>query len=116
MIGSPTWTSWDSHLAIPVSLEIVVAISSIRAARASPIRLRYLARSSAGVLDHVSKAALAAATAPSTSAAVPAGTVAITSSVTESMTSMVSDDSGDVQAPLMYSLSKVVAVSVMDPS
>ena len=88
LIGSPTWTSWDSHLAIPVSLEIVVAISSVRAPRASPMRLRYLARSSAGVADHASKAALAAATARSTSAAVPAGIVAITSSVTESMTSM----------------------------
>ena len=108
LIGSPTWISWDSHLAIPVSLEIAVASSSARAPSASPIRLRNLARSSTDVLDQVPNAALAAATARSTSAAVPAGTVAITSSETESTTSIVSVESDGVQAPSMYSLSKVV--------
>jgi hypothetical protein len=111
LIGRPTWTICDSHLAMPVSLEIVVASSSIRAPRASPMRERYLARSSTGVCDHDSNAALAALTARSTSAAVPAGIVAITSSVTESMTSMVSDESDGVNAPSMYSLSNVVMVA-----
>ena len=60
LIGRPTWTICDSHLAMPVSLEIVVASSSMRAPRASPMRDRYLARSSTGVCDQVSNAALAA--------------------------------------------------------
>ena len=101
LIGSPTCTSCDSHLAMPVSLEMVVAISSMRAPRASPMRLRYLARSSTGVVDHVSKAARAAATARSTSPAVPAGIVAMTSSRHESITSMVSEESEGVQDPSM---------------
>ncbi len=100
-MGRPTWTICDSHLAMPVSLEIVVASSSMRAPRASPMRDRYLARSSTGVCDQDSNAAFAALTARSTSAAVPAGIVAITSSVTESMTSMVSDESDGVNAPSM---------------
>ena len=110
LIGRPTWTSWDSHLAIPVSLEMVVAISSVRAPRASPIRLRYLARSSGDVAAQSGNAALAAATARSTSEAEPEGIVAITSSVTESMTSSVPAPSEAVQAPSMYSLSNVVIV------
>ena len=65
------------------------------------MRLRYLARSSTGVADHVSKAPLAAVTARSTSAAVPAGIVAITSSEIESITSIVSVESDAVQAPSM---------------
>ena len=74
-----------------------MAISSIRAPSASPMRVRYLARSSAGVADHAGNAALAAATAASTSAAVPAGIVAMTSSVTESITSIVSVEPGAAQ-------------------
>ncbi len=86
---------------MPVSLEMAVAISSMRAPSASPMRVRYLARSSTGVVDQPSKAAFAAATAASTSAAVPAGMVAITSSVTESITSIVSVEPGATHAPSM---------------
>jgi hypothetical protein len=110
LIGSPTCTICDSHLAMPVSFEIVVASSSIRAPRASPMRVRYLARSSTGVVDQVLNAARAACTARSTSAAVPDGIVAMTPSVTESMTSMVSVESDGVHAPSMYSFSNVVMV------
>ncbi len=105
LIGNPTWTSCDSGFTIPVSRLMTVAISSIRAPRASPIRVSSLARSSAGLAAHASKAARAAVTAASTSAAVPAGMVAMTSSVTESITSNVPDPLEGTQAPLMYSLS-----------
>ena len=101
MIGRPTWTICDNHFAMPVSLEIAVAISSMRAPSESPIRVRYLARSSVGVAAHPSNAERAAMTAASTSAAVPAGMVAITVSVTESITLMVSLDVDATHAPLM---------------
>ena len=101
LMGKPTCTICDSHLAMPVSFEIAVAISSMRAPSASPMRVRYLARSSRGVLAHDSNAAAAACTAASTSAAVPDGMVAITPSVTESMTSMVSVEVDATHAPLM---------------
>jgi hypothetical protein len=80
---------------------MVVASSSMRPARASPMRVRYLARSSAEVVDQLSKAARAAWTALSTSPDVPAGMVAITSSVIESMTSMVPVPADGTQAPPM---------------
>ena len=101
LIGSPTWTSWLSILVMPVSLEITVAISSMRPASASPIRLMYFARSSRGRPDHDSKAAHAARVASATSAAVPAGMVAMTCSVTESKTEMVSALEGLTHWPLM---------------
>jgi len=101
LIGRPTCTICDSHLTMPVSLEMAVAISSMRAPSASPMRVMYLARSSTGVVDHVSNASLAARTAASTSAAVPEGMLAITSSVTESMTSIVSLLLEATQPPLM---------------
>ena len=78
-----------------------MAISSILAPSASPMRLTNLARSSIDVEDHDSNAALAAATAASTSVAVPAGIVAMTSSVIESNTCSVSLELGATQAPLM---------------
>ena len=108
LIGRPTWTICDSHLAMPVSLEIVVASSSMRAPRASPMRDRYLARSSTGVADHESNAALAAGDGAVDVGGGAGGIVAITSSVTESMTSMVSVESDGVQAPSMYSFSNAV--------
>ena len=57
-IGRPTWISCDSHFAMPVSFEIAVASSSMRAPSASPIRVRYLARSSTGVDDHAGERGL----------------------------------------------------------
>src|SRR5262245_10693044 len=104
LIGKPTWTSWESHLAMPVSLEMAVASSSMRAPSASPILVKYFARSSTGVDDQARNAALAAATAASTSSAVPAGMVAIICSFVESITSIVCDEVELVQVPLMYNL------------
>ncbi|CAB4686472.1 unannotated protein [freshwater metagenome] len=80
---------FDNALAIPVSREIADEISSIRATRASPIALRYFARSAFGSVLHEVKAAFAAAAALVTSPAVPSGIVAMTSSLVESKTEIV---------------------------
>ncbi len=80
---------------------MVSAISSKRAVSAAPMSRRYLARMSTGVVDHVAKARLAAATAVSTSAAVPSATLAMTSSVAESVTSTWLSPLDGTQAPSM---------------
>ena len=97
--GRPTWMMLDSGLAMPVSREIALAISSMRPPRASPMRLMYFARSAAGRALQPSNAALAAAAAFATSPAVPSGTVAMTSSVRESCTAMVPLPSLSTQRP-----------------
>ena len=99
--GSPTWTPPERVIGMPTSCEMMVAISSVRAARASPMRTRVLARSSREVADQAGKAAAAAWTALSTSSTVPSGMVAMTSSVVESMTSRVPVPVEGTQLPLM---------------
>ncbi len=99
--GRPTWIMPDSERGMPSSCEMVLAISSVRAARASPMRMSVLARSSREVLDQAGKAAAAACTALSTSSGVPSGMVARTSSVVESMTSSVPVPVEATQLPLM---------------
>jgi hypothetical protein len=84
LMGSPAWMIVESHLGMPASRVTTVAISSMRAARPSPTRVRNFARSSGEVCDQDSKAARAACTARSTSSAVPAGIVAMTSPLVES--------------------------------
>ena len=86
---------------MPTSCEMMAAISSVRAARASPMRVSSLARSSREVAAQPGKAAAAAWTALSTSSGVPSGMVAMTSSVAESMTSSVPVPVEATQAPLM---------------
>ena len=83
-MGRPACTIVLSHLGMPASRVMTVAISSMRAARPSPTRVRTLARSSGVVVDQAGKAARAAATAASTSAAVPAGMLPMTSPLVES--------------------------------
>ena len=73
-----------SHLGIPASRVITVAISSVRPPRPSAMRVQYLARSSGVVCDQDSKAARAAVAAASTSSAVPPGTWAMASPLAES--------------------------------
>jgi len=104
--GSPTCTPPDRVMGMPTSCEMMVAISSVRAARASPMRMRALALSSREVVDQAGKAAAAASTAALTSSTVPSGMVAMTSSVVESMTSRVPVPVEGTQRPLMYSLSR----------
>ena len=99
--GRPTWTEPDSVIGMPTSCEMTCAISSVRAASASPIRVSSLARSSREVAAQPGKAAAAASTALSTSSGVPSGMVAKTSSVAESMTSSVPLPVEGTQAPLM---------------
>ena len=84
LIGRPACTIELSHLGMPASRVITVAISSMRAARPSPMRVSTLARSSGVVVDQPGKAALAAATAASTSAALPSGIEPMTSPLVES--------------------------------
>ena len=91
----------DSVIGMPTSWLITCAISSVRAARASPIRVSSLARSSLEVAAQPGKAAAAASTALSTSSGVPSGMVAKTSSVAESMTSSVPVPVEGTHAPLM---------------
>ena len=86
---------------MPSSCEMIDAISSVRAARASPIRIRALARSSWEVFDQAGKLAAAARTALSTSSGVPAGTVAMTSSLVGSTTSSVPPPLDVTQSPSM---------------
>ena len=99
--GRPTWMEPESVIGMPTSWLITCAISSVRAARASPMRVSSLARSSVEVAAQPGKAAAAASTALSTSSGVPSGMVAKTSSVAESMTSSVPVPVEGTQAPLM---------------
>ena len=101
MAGRPTWTEPDRVIGMPTSCEMMVATSSVRAARASPIRVSSLPRSSREVAAQPGKAAAAACTALSTSSGVPSGMVAMTSSVAELMTSSVPLPVEGTQAPLM---------------
>ena len=98
-IGSPAWIIIDKLSGIPTSWATSSAMSAMRAASASPIRVAYLALSLAETCDHSAKAALAAWTAASTSSADPSGTVPMTSSVVESITSIVSLLCGATHAP-----------------
>ena len=86
---------------MPTSCEMMAAISSVRAASASPMRISALARSSREVAAQAGKAAAAAWTALSTSSAVPSGMVAMTSSVVESMTSRTPVPVEATQLPFM---------------
>ncbi len=88
-------------IGMPTSLEMIWAISSVLAARASPMRVSSLARSSREVVDHPGNAAAAAWTALSTSSGVPSGIVAMTSSVPELMTFRVPVPVEGTHAPLM---------------
>ena len=99
--GRPTWIDPDSVIGMPTSCEITWAISSVRAARASPTRVSSLARSSRDVAAQPGNAAAAASTALSTSSGVPSGMVAKTSSVAESITSRTPVPVEGTQAPLM---------------
>src|SRR4051794_27547694 len=89
LMGRPACTIWLSHLGMPASRVTMVAISSMRAARPSPMRVQNLPRSSGDVCDHVSNAARAAFAALSTSSAVPSGIVPMTEPSVESNTSIV---------------------------
>ena len=91
----------DSVIGMPTSCEMISASSSVRAPKASPIRVNSLARSSREVAAQPGNAAAAASTALSTSSAVPSGMVAKTSSVAESMTSSEPLPVEGTQAPLM---------------
>jgi hypothetical protein len=84
LMGRPAWIMRLSHFGMPASRVTTVAISSMRAARPSPMRVSALARSSGVVRDQPSNAARAAFAALSTSSAVPAGIEAITSPLDES--------------------------------
>jgi len=75
-------------IGVPTSAEMVVAISSARAARPSFKRSSQRARSATGVAAQLSNARAAAWTARSTSSSLPLGTRPMTSSVDASMTSM----------------------------
>ena len=99
--GRPTWMAPESVIGMPTSWEMTCAISSVRAPRASPMRVSSLPRSSREVAAQPGKAAAAARTALSTSSGVPSGMVAKTSSVAESMTSSVPLPVEGTQAPLM---------------
>jgi hypothetical protein len=92
---------FDNILAIPVSREIAEEISSMRATSASPIALRYFARSAFGNELHERNAAFAAAAAFATSEAVHSGMVAMTSSLVESKTEMVFEPSEATHWPLI---------------
>ena len=100
-MGEPAWIMVASFTGMPTSPAISLPISSMRAFNPSWILKRYAARSGAGVTDHASNAARAAATAASTSAVVPSGMRPITSSVEALMTSMDFVPMGAAQWPLM---------------
>ena len=101
IIGRPAWISWLSILGMPTSPDTIVAMSSIRAARPSLMRVRYLPLSSTEVCDHGPNALRAAWTALSTSSAVPSGIDPITSSVVELTTSSVPVPVDGTHAPSM---------------
>src|SRR3954453_3365129 len=105
LIGSPAWTIWLSHFGMPASRVTIVAISSMRAVRPSPMRVQNLPPSSGDVCDQESNAARAALAALSTSSAVPSGIVPITEPSVESNTSIVPLPFDGTHAPSMYSLS-----------
>ena len=73
---------------MPVSREIAVASSSMRAAMPSPMRFIYLARSCTSRAAQPMNAARAACAAASTSLALHDGIDAMTSSLVESKTSI----------------------------
>src|SRR4051795_13440600 len=99
LIGKPACTIWLSHFGIPASRVTIVAISSMRAAKPSPMRVQNLPRSSGDVCDQLSKAARAALAALSTSSAVPSGIVPITEPSVESKTSIVLLPVDGIHAP-----------------
>jgi len=86
---------------MPTSCEINVAISVVRAVRASWTRSSVLDRSSLDVADHSPKASAAQRAARSTSSGVPSGMVPMTSSVVELTTSITPLPVEGTQAPPM---------------
>jgi hypothetical protein len=103
--GRPAWIALLIGSGMPTSCAMIFASSSLRAISPAEIFCRYSARFSAGVADHAGNAALAAFTARSMSCAEPSGTRAITSSVPALITSMAPLPAGEIQSPLMNSLS-----------
>src|SRR3954449_13000209 len=101
LIGRPACTIWLSHFGMPASRVTMVAISSMRAPRPSPMRVQNLPRSSGDVWDHASNAARAALAALSTSSAVPSGIEPMTEPSVESYTSIDFLPLDGTQAPSM---------------
>ncbi len=98
---APAWARSAIDSGAPISWLIVSPMSVIRVWYTSMIRSSRASRSSTGVCDHVSNAALAAATAASTSACVPIAIVVIGSSVAGLITARVVSPSGSTHAPSM---------------
>ena len=99
LMGRPAWTIWLSHFGMPASRVTTVAISSMRAARPSPICVQTLPRSSGDLAAQPSNAARAALAALSRSSAVPEGIEPMTEPSVESNTSMVSVPVDGIHAP-----------------
>lgn len=88
---------------VPFSALMTLAISSLRAAKASLIRVTTAIRSASGALAHTpdAKDVRAAATARSTSAREACGTRPMTCSVCGETTSIVSRPAGSAHSPPM---------------